>query len=448
MPRRRILFVTDLDVWLLQESGQIVRKAGNQSLYNTLRGYARAGWEVEVLTAKDVHGGIETLPDGIRIRREEMLLQRPVRLVRKALARLRPTVPASTTPGQQAPRTQLAPETIDNPGRWAVFQMDMGARALARCLAWRPDVIYGYEIYGAPVAVTLGRALRIPSVTRFQGTLLGAWADDLTVMRRFRTHVAAMRAPANLLVMADDGTLGDVVLGRLGAPMERVRFWMNGVVKEDIEAARERRTNASTNPTSSVDRARPSVATQRAPLRLLTASRLVEWKRVDRVLDVLAQLPADVPTWTLEIAGDGPERSALVEMACRLGLADRVKFLGPISHDEVMDRLVQADAYLSLYDLSNLSNGVLEAAVAGVPVFALDVGGTSHLVEDGVTGVLVRPDRLFDDGTRRLARLLSDDSWRAKLSGGALEAGRTRIRTWEQRMQLEITEVEALLASR
>jgi glycosyltransferase involved in cell wall biosynthesis len=230
--------------------------------------------------------------------------------------------------------------------------------------------------------------------------------------------------------------------------MERVRFWMNGVVKEDIEAARERRTNASTNPTSSVDRARPSVATQRAPLRLLTASRLVEWKRVDRVLDVLAQLPADVPTWTLEIAGDGPERSALVEMACRLGLADRVKFLGPISHDEVMDRLVQADAYLSLYDLSNLSNGVLEAAVAGVPVFALDVGGTSHLVEDGVTGVLVRPDRLFDDGTRRLARLLSDDSWRAKLSGGALEAGRTRIRTWEQRMQLEITEVEALLASR
>lgn len=435
MPRRRILFVTDLDVWLLQETGRIVRKAGNQSLYNTLLGYARAGWDVEVLTAKDVHGGVETLEDGIRIRRVRMLLQQPVRLFRKAVAAMRKPatapVAAGTTPAK--PRTAIDEGTLDNMKRWSVFQADMGARTLARCLAWRPDVICGYEIYGAPLAVALGRVLRIPVVTRFQGTLLGAWADDPVRMRRFRTHVTALRAPADLVVMADDGTLGDVVLRRLGADMGRVRFWMNGVVKEDVLAARERAGQAP----------RPG-----GPLRLLTASRLVEWKRVDRALDLLSRLPKDVPPWVLEIAGDGPERTALEGMTSRLGLADRVTFLGPITHDEVLDRLVRADAYLSLYDLSNLSNGVLEATVAGVPVFALDVGGTSHLVRDGVTGVLVRPERLFDDGARRLARLLSDEAWRNGLAGQAAEAGRSAVRTWEERMRLEVAEVEALLVGR
>lgn len=439
VPRRRILFVTDLDVWLLQEGGQAVRKAGNQSLYNTLRGYARAGWDVEVLTAKDVHGGLETLEDGIRIRRVEMALQRPVRWVRKARAALRPAAKAG--PGTAAPRTALDEDAIDNPRRWAVFQAEVGARALARCLAWRPDVIYGYEIYGAPVAAALGRALRIPSVSRFQGTLLGAWADDPVRMRRFRTHVAALRAPTDLVVMADDGTLGDVVLGRLGTDMGRVRFWMNGVVKDDVAAAVARRDGDGTG-----DGPRGTAAG--GPLRLLTASRLVDWKRVDRVLDLLAALPADVPPWTLTVAGDGPERAALEAMAARLHLADRVDFAGPLPHDAVLDRLVRSDAYLSLYDLSNLSNGVLEALVAGVPVFALDVGGTSHAVRDGDCGVLVGPDRLRDDGPRRLAHLLSDAAWRGRLAEGAARAGRTRIDTWERRMEREVAEVEALLARR
>ncbi len=443
MPRRRILFVTDLDVWLLQETGRIVRKAGNQSLYNTLLGYARAGWDVEVLTAKDVHGGIEELPEGIRIRRAEMLLQRPVRAARRAMAALRrPAVEPPVAAGGPAngPRTRLDESAIDNWKRWGAFQVDLGARTLARCLKWRPDVVYGYEVFGAPVAVAIGRALRIPSVTRFQGTLLGAWADDPARMRRFRTHVAALRSPSDLVVMADDGTLGDVVLRRLGVDPRRVRFWMNGVVKADVEAAQARLDESPTRV--------PRFPTLGTRLSLLTASRLVDWKRVDRALEVLSRLPADVPPWELSIAGDGPERAALQEMASRLGLADRVTFLGPIPHDEVMDRLVRADAYLSLYDLSNLSNGVLEATVAGVPTFALDVGGTSHLVRDGETGVLVRPERLFDDGVKRLARLLSDAAWRQRLAAGAAQAGRTVVQTWEQRMQQEIAEVEAILAHR
>jgi glycosyltransferase involved in cell wall biosynthesis len=430
MSRRRILFITDLDVWMFQEGAAAVTSAGNQSFYNTLLGYARAGWDVEVLTAKAVHAGTDTLADGrIRIHRVNLTLQSTVRIARRLRGVLARPPAAPVAAGE--PATALGLGEIDNPKRWLVFQAEMFVRALAECLVRRPDVVYGYEIYGAPVAVALGKVLRIPSVTRFQGTLLGQWADDPASMRQVRTHCAAMRAPADLVIMADDGTLGDVVLQRLGVAPARVRFWMNGVVKEDVLAAQTR--------------VGPRAKVADAPVRLFTASRLVQWKRVDRALDLLARLPADLPPWSMTIGGDGPERDALARRAEALGLGRRVRFAGSLGHDAVLDELARSDIYLAFNDISNLSNGVIEAIVAGRPVFTLDVGGTNHLVRDGINGILVSPDRLFDEGVASLASLIADPKRRAQIGRTARVYAREHLATWEQRMDREVREVSALL---
>jgi glycosyltransferase involved in cell wall biosynthesis len=307
----------------------------------------------------------------------------------------------------------------------------MFIRVLAKCLFRRPDILYGYEVYGAPVAVAVGKLLGIPSVTRFQGTLLGQWADDPASMTQVRTHCAAMRAPADLVVMADDGTLGDVVLQRLGVASNRIRFWMNGVVKEDVFAALARV-------------GRPARAAGE-PVRLFTASRLVQWKRVDRALDLLVRLPPDLPPWSMVIGGDGPERDALVRRSEALGLADRVRFAGSMGHDAALDELARSDIYLAFNDISNLSNGVIEAIVAGRPVFTLDVGGTNHLVHDGVNGILVSPERLLDDGVQALASLIADPGRRAGIGRSAEAFARDHLLTWEQRMDREVREVTALL---
>ncbi|MBP7125799.1 glycosyltransferase family 4 protein [Myxococcota bacterium] len=427
-PGRRILFVTDLDVWLLQEGARAVEKAGNQSLYNTLLGYARAGWQVDVLTPREIHGDLDRLPGGIRIHRAPLALQEPVRAFRRWRERLRP--PGRPPPG--GPRTRLDPRAVENRGRFLAFQAEMTLRTLRRCFPRPPDVLYGYEIYGAPVAAFLGRRLGIVSVTRFQGTLLSAWMDDPQVFQSLRMNRLALSAPSDLVVMADDGTRGDEVLARLGVPRDRVRFWINGVVKEDLEAARRRMGEAPEDD---------------GVLRLLTASRLVEWKRVDRVLRLVAGLPGDLPPWRLHVAGDGPERPALERMALDLGLGDRVVFEGALPHDRVLDLLVRSGGYLSLYDLSNLSNGVLEAMVAGVPVFTLDVGGTSHVVRHGESGVLLDPRDLDREGPGILSRWIRDAAWRRTLAEGAARTGRT-LRTWEERMRQEVGEVEALVRMR
>ena len=46
---------------------------------------------------------------------------------------------------------------------------------------------------------------------------------------KYQDHVAAMKYPADLIIMTNDGTFGDKVLERFDQPASKVRFWLNGV---------------------------------------------------------------------------------------------------------------------------------------------------------------------------------------------------------------------------
>jgi glycosyltransferase involved in cell wall biosynthesis len=82
---------------------------------------------------------------------------------------------------------------------------------------------------------------------------------------------------------------------------------------------------------------------------------------------------------------------ALEEITRELGVADRVNFLGNLSERDVTRELSSSD----LFVLPSLAEGVpvslMEAMAIGVPVIATNIAGTSELVEDGRTGLLVRP---------------------------------------------------------
>ena len=123
-----------------------------------------------------------------------------------------------------------------------------------------------------------------------------------------------------------------------------------------------------------------------APL-VLFAGRLAEQKRVDdllKALDVLQQVQGDVRTL---IAGDGPLRSRLEELAYLYHLGDRVRFLG---HREDVPRLLAAaDLVVLPSAYEGLPNLVLEAMLFRKPIVATAAPGTTEVVLDGQTGVLV-----------------------------------------------------------
>jgi glycosyltransferase involved in cell wall biosynthesis len=143
---------------------------------------------------------------------------------------------------------------------------------------------------------------------------------------------------------------------------------------------------------------------------VLTPARLDPVKGHAFLLEAAAQLP-DV---AFVLAGDGPERTALEDQADRLGIGDRVHFLG--QRADIGDLLANCD----LVVLPSLSEGfglaAIEAMIAGAPVLATTAGALPEIIRDGVTGMMVPPANpsalassirtLLDD--RILARRLAE----------------------------------------
>ena len=107
----------------------------------------------------------------------------------------------------------------------------------------------------------------------------------------------------------------------------------------------------------------------------------------------------------LTLVGDGPDQAATRATAARLGIADRVRFLG--ERDALPELLAPADAFVLTSRDESFGLSALEAMSCGTPVVATRVGGVPEVVEDGVTGLLADVDDL-DGFAARLAQLLFD----------------------------------------
>lgn len=153
---------------------------------------------------------------------------------------------------------------------------------------------------------------------------------------------------------------------------------------------------------------------------VLFAGRLAPQKAVDDLLTALDVLQHVEPNLRTLIVGDGPLRDRLRAMSHAFQLDDRVKFLG---HRNDVPRLLAAADMLVLPSLyEGLPNVVLEAMRFRKPVIATDAPGTTELVVDGVTGLLV--PRQLPTALAKAIRDLARDPARRQTLG---EAGRARV---------------------
>jgi glycosyltransferase involved in cell wall biosynthesis len=170
---------------------------------------------------------------------------------------------------------------------------------------------------------------------------------------------------------------------------------------------------------------------------------LVDWKRVDRAIRVLKYVSGKVNA-VLVIVGDGPEKENLVSLAKKEGVADKVIFANSVTHAEVKKYLNSCDVFLSLYDLSNLGNPVLEAMSCGRCVVALDRGEMKDIIEDGRDGVLVKFENRGSAGSVVLD-LLNNEEKKSAIGKDALAKSKKDFWSWEERMATEVEEVTRVL---
>jgi glycosyltransferase involved in cell wall biosynthesis len=189
-----------------------------------------------------------------------------------------------------------------------------------------------------------------------------------------------------------------------GWPRERIDYVPNFVP----DAA------AVASPTDEISAMRPQ-----APLAL-AVGRLHPNKGFDLLLEGLVATH-EVHLW---IAGDGPLLPHLERLAARLGVADRVRFLG--WREDVPELLASADLLVCPSLHEPLGNVVIEAWSAGLPVVATASDGPAGLIEDGETGILVPLPGDPGGGAAALAcaieRLCRDAALRTRLGQAARRA--------------------------
>lgn len=176
---------------------------------------------------------------------------------------------------------------------------------------------------------------------------------------------------------------------------------------------------------------------------VLSAGRLVPGKGHEDVMRAAACLRATFPDVHYVIAGEGSLHNHLVGLRAKLGLDDRVHFVGRVEHGRLLQMMRRAD----LFALPSAPEGFglvhLEAMTQGTPVIACLGQGPANFIKHGVSGYLVPPGDL-DALTTTLAKVLADP-----LSGAAVgEAGRAVAGsfTWERNARLMHDIYEQVLA--
>jgi teichuronic acid biosynthesis glycosyltransferase TuaC len=158
--------------------------------------------------------------------------------------------------------------------------------------------------------------------------------------------------------------------------------------------------------------------------------KLVPRKGVDTLIEAMGILGRRAEGAPLLVAGGiGEMREGLERRARELGVADRVRFVGKIPHDDVGWWMAAGDVFV----LPSLSEGlptvVCEAMNCGRAVVATAVDGTPEIVRDGATGLLV-PPRDAHALADALARVLGEAGLAERMGVEALRLGR-ELYTWD-----------------
>ncbi len=147
---------------------------------------------------------------------------------------------------------------------------------------------------------------------------------------------------------------------------------------------------------------------------ILSAGRLVPWKGYEGLLDATLLVREVIPV-RLVIVGDGPHLETLEAYIEKKKATACISLLGQLPHSELQVWLAAADVFALNTKYEGLSHIILEAFAAKVPVVTTNVGGNVELVENGKTGLLVRPDDV-DSLAKALEQVISNGSVAATLS--------------------------------
>jgi len=400
MKKKTVINISALPIWIMGKD------KGMPSKYESLKGFVREGWEVYYLFSHSSsnRNGYK-FADGIHIYN----LKIPFKIIQKRVLNM-----------------------ISAKVYWVLFSIISFVKGLILAIKIKPSIIYAHTPYAGLSAFCIAKLLHIPVIFRGYGTLLSL--DHLKFPRKIKVldQILTLKLPYDKLVLTNDGTGYDKIAKKLGIPDEKILFLINGVDKNIYI------------PNFNQERFKQVLDIEENKRILLTVSRLVGFKHVERIIKAIPEVVKRYPMMKLLIVGDGLERKNLENLADKLKIKDYVRFLGALSHDKLKNYYNVADIFISMYDFSNVGNPLLEAMSCGKCIITLDVGDTNKFIQNKENGVLLKLNQL-NQLPDTIMELLNNEKQRRKLGRNAKTFAEKNFWTWEERMNVEIKEIEKLL---
>ena len=143
-----------------------------------------------------------------------------------------------------------------------------------------------------------------------------------------------------------------------------------------------------------------------------TVGRLVPVKDYATLIDCFSLLKNRIQNVCLVFVGDGPLKRSLIDQAQKLDVINDIKFLG--TRDDIPELLHIFDVFCLTSLTEGISNTILEAMAAGIPVIATNVGGTPEIIQPDITGILI-PPKNKELLVNALERIIQDKELASKL---------------------------------
>ncbi len=235
---------------------------------------------------------------------------------------------------------------------------------------WKPDIVHahnltGYGYWGA--------------LCGFHPLVMTAWGTDVNVypqmssLFKFLIRFSLLKAD---LITADAKALCEETRCLIDSDREvRLHQWGVDLKQFDTPISSEVQTKAR----------------ESAEFVFISNRRLRELYNIDKIIQAFARALPRMPNTKLIIVGDDIQSEELKAMADRLSVRERIWFTGWTEHQEMIDALRSADAYISVPKTDSTALSLLEAFAAGLPVIVSDLEANHEWIEHQKNGWLVEP---------------------------------------------------------
>lgn len=318
---------------------------------------------------------------------------------------------------------------------WIFFSLSSIITALKIIKTKRPVFTYCISFYSVIPGFLLSLIYKIPNINRLYGTFLYRYLKNPFKLLICFDQVLPFILPSKLLIITNDGTRGDFVARFFKKNPQKVKFWMNGVNKNLF---------AQAYTPEEINSIKVKFGIKQHKINVTAISRLVNWKRVDLLIRAIPSVIKLYNNIQFIIVGDGEEYPNLVQLTKDLNISQNVIFTRSVPKEDISKILSITDIFISLYDISNLGNPLIEAMTSGKAIITLDHGEFGGLLHNMQNCILMTDDDL-PDLPDKILLLAENSNLRENLGNNARKTAELVFRTWDERIQIEIETIKKII---